>query len=146
MPRRPSSVPLVEDALLARLQARTGLAGAAIAITLPARLEGRQDKLFFVGAHGVERTLYVEQGARRETYLLPLWLEVFRASGLDPEPARERFWEIVEEIEAELERDPEIANVADNAFLEAIDEVNPFVADNGWIFKAVLSIRVHAVI
>lgn len=146
--RRASSVPAVEAALVTRLQARTGLQGCAIKGTLPraGKVPDSDDKLYFIGVEGLRRDYLTDQHAKRETYLLPLWVETYRPSGDDPAPAHDRFWQLVEEVEAELADDPELANVADDAWVEEIPEVNSFVATDGWVFKGVLFIRVLAVV
>jgi hypothetical protein len=71
---------------------------------------------------------------------------VYRPCGDDPAPVRTRFWEIVEEIEAELEKDPELANIADDSWVEEILEANALPTSDGWIMKSVLYIRVLAIV
>jgi hypothetical protein len=148
MPRRPCTVKPVEDALVARLAARTALADTAVQVTLPlaGKVPSQNDRIYLLGVQDVRREHLTDQRAKRETYRLPLWVEVYRPCGDEPGPVRDRFWTIVEEIEAELELDPELANIADDAWVEEILEANALPTSDGWIMKSVLYVRVLAVV
>jgi len=62
--RRRSSVPAVEDALLARLTARAGLAGVFVLLGLPAEAPVQTERVYLIGVQANTREHYVDQGAR----------------------------------------------------------------------------------
>lgn len=145
-PRRRSSVPAVEDALHARLQARPGLAGVFVLLGLPAQVPSRRERIYLIGVQENERRPRTQQGLRLETYIIPAIVEVHGVTGRDRTVVRDRFWEIVEEIEAELADDPELANIADDSAVEQIVEMNVLPATDGWIAKGLVHIRVNGVV
>lgn len=144
--RRASSVPAVEDALLARLAARAGLAGVFVLLGLPTEVPTKRERVYLIGVQENERQPRVQQGARRETYIIPAIIEVHGVTGRDRNAVRDRFWEIVEEIEDELADDPELGDIADDSCVEQIVEMNVLPATDGYIAKGLLHIRVNGVV
>ena len=140
MSRRASSVPAVEDALLVRLEAR--IPTAAVMLGLPGAVPDANDRVYILGVQGLQRQPRVEQGARRETYALRILIDCFEPDGSERIRPRDRFWEIVEEIEDELADDPELANIADGSSVEEIVEVNVFPSGDGWLARGLLHVRV----
>ncbi len=146
--RRASSVPAVEDALEARLQARAGLAAVHVRLGLPTELEvpRLRDRIYIIGVQENQRLKHTEQGSRRETYLIPALIEVHDVTGRNRSAARDRWWTILEEIEDELADDPELADIADDSAVEEVVEMNVLPATDGYIAKGLIHIRVNAIV
>lgn len=136
----------MEDALAARLQARAGLADVFVLLGLPTEVPRKLERIYLIGVQENERQPRVQQGARRETYIIPAILEVHGVTGRDRNAVRARFWEIVEEIEDELADDPELANLADDSCVEQVVEMNVLPATDGYIAKGLLHIRVNGIV
>lgn len=113
---------------------------------LPQRVPSEPERLYLLGVQDNVREPYVDQGARRESYVIPLLIECFYPSQDERQRVRDRFWVLVEDVEAELADDPELANIADDAEVEQIVEMNVLPSGDGWLARGLLHIRVLAVV
>lgn len=113
---------------------------------LDEKVPSEPDRIYFLGVLENRRDRFVEQGARRESYIVPLLIETYYPSRDERQRVRDRFWQLVEEVEAELADDPELANVADDSEVEEVPEMNTFPSGDGWLARGLLHVRVNAVI
>jgi hypothetical protein len=137
------TAPAAEDALVERLDA--ALDGVRVG-PLPTEIPTEQDRVYIIGVEGLARSPRTEQGAKLETYLIVLWVEVQRFGATSRSESRNRGWELVDLIDADLVDDDELADVVDDSALEGVPEMNTLPTDDGWITKGIVHVRVNATV
>ncbi len=140
-----STAPLAEAALCARLAARTGFETAVVQVGLPASEPRNTDRVYFASIDDLVRTPAAHIGIRAERYTLSVLIEV-RRPAKQRDVVTARMWEIIDEVEAELWRDQELADDVDTAEVTAIPTAFTVPHPDGWIGKASVQITVTAVV
>lgn len=139
-----TSVPTVEDALVERLTARLG-ASVLVQLGLPAEAVTELERVYLVGVENLTRAVIAQQELYRETYTVPLIVEV-QSFGTERAAARDRAWEIVLAIGAEISDAPRVDGAADEVELASIPEVNLLPTADGWIARALVHLSVTAIL
>lgn len=103
-----STVPAVRAALVALLQARPGLAGVQVGYSHPGDALERES-MFLGGTRGRHDPANLRAGRkhRDEAYTLDVWVDV-SADGPTAQPASERAWALIGELEDVLADDPSL--------------------------------------
>lgn len=144
----PSTVPAAKAALLAALQAREDLAGVLAQRGLPAEVPTQNERIYLTGTEALTRDPVLQQGLRRESYLLPLVIEVerFGRGNEVRDQVEQRGWDIVDELEAAIATDPELGGVLDDSELEGVPvEVTlPLTSNDGWLTRISAQVRARA--
>lgn len=141
MSRPACSVPAVEEALVERLTTR--LPDALVRRGAPKTVPTKRERVYVLGPEDLERRLAAQQGQRLETYQLVVRVEIKRR---DEDDARARGWEVIEQIEADLEADPEVGIAASDAYLEELESYDVGMTDDGWLAQATIRVRVIALL
>lgn len=143
-----TTVPAAKAALLAVLQAREDLAGVLVQRGLPAEVPAQKERVYLSGTEALTRDPVLQQGLRRESYLLPLVIEVERFGRGDQvrDGVEQRGWDIVDELEAAIAEDPELGGILDDAELEGVPvEVTlPLTGNDGWLTRITAQVRARA--
>lgn len=139
-----ATAPAARAALIERLQAALG--ADVLVGPLPTEVPHETDRVYMIGVEGFTRTPRTQQGAKLETYLLVLIIEVQRTGADSRDDAEGRWWELVDLIDADLVDDDELADVVDGSALEAVPEQNTLPLEDGWISKGTVQIRVTATV
>lgn len=136
-----SSIPGAEAQLVAALAARTGLASALVQEGLPTEIPNETERVYLLGAENATRTRITEQGTKRETFTMPVLVEV-RGYGKDSRAdTKDRAWEIVGELEDTIAADPELdANVAD-ATTGTITAPAARPTEDGWLMHITVDVN-----
>lgn len=135
-----TSVPAVEDALHDRLTAI--LSGVLVRFGLPTEVPTEPDRLYLIGVENLTRSA---QQPTRETYTVPLVLEVERA-GQDRAEPRDRMWEVIGLIVDDLAETPRVDGAADRVELAAVPEVNLVPTSDGWIARGLVHVTATALL
>lgn len=138
-----TTVPAVEDAIQARLAA--ALTGTLVRFGLPPDVPTQKDRVYLIGVENLSRASVMQQGPVRETYTIPLVLEVERA-GTNRSTARARAWELIGLIADDLADTPHVAGAADRVEFAGVPEMNLIPTQDGWIARALVHIAATAVI
>lgn len=134
------SVPTVKTALVAVLRNRPALAAVAIEHGLPTKVPTKPERIYVAGAKGVRRD--PPPGVREEVFKVTVIVEVLGVRGAPSETTEARMWEIANEVEAELARDPELGVACANAWLELEQEHTAPTADKGFLSRGLFALNV----
>jgi hypothetical protein len=133
-------------------QHRAGLANTVIQIGLPAEAPSpitQTERIYLTGTEALTREAAVQQRCWRESYLLPLIVEVERHGGKEiREAVEERGWAIFDEITTAIAVDDELGGTVDEAEVESVPaEVTlPLHNNDGWLTRITVSVRATALI
>lgn len=138
-----TTVPAVEDAIVAALQSRAGLTDVLVDYGLPAELPDERERIYLIDLRDLRRDPSGTRGARTEAYDLRLLVETHLA-GEDRATVRARMWTLVGEIESGLAEDPELGGASDEAVFAGVIEASTLPTTDGWIGKALVRVAVEA--
>lgn len=140
-----TSVPDAKDALTAALAARSGLDGALVMVGLPAEVPTQAERIYFTGVEDLKRDRLGQQRFFAETYVLMVLVEVHQVDRAPSGSATaRRAWEIVDEITATIQIDPELGGVIDESEISSIPAEVTLPSTEGWITRITVRIDTSA--
>lgn len=141
-----STAPEAEAALCARIAARTGFEDATVQVGLPAAGQPvKKDRVYFSSIDDLTRTAKAVTGIQGESYTLTVLVEVVRPAK-SRDVVKARMWQIIDELEAELWRDQELADDVETAEVSSIPTAFTVPHTDGWIGKAIVHVAVDALV
>lgn len=141
-----TSVPHAQDALLAAIVARSGLDNARVQLGLPGDVPRERERIYIDDMEDLERERIAEQDVFRETYVLPVIVEV-RTIGADTRSTcRDRAYAISDLVDAAVTADRELAGAAHDSLVEGIAHQLTRPMPDGWITYLRVNVRVLTVV
>ena len=145
-----STVPALKAALLARLQARPGLAGVQVSWGRPhGALAPEWIMLGSTRAgdptgeeSGGQSTAVLGRHRREERYVLDVWVSCIAAGLSEQQDLTERAYELVAEIEDELRDDATVNGTVRTAQVTDASDLTEAIADNGQQREARVRVQV----
>ena len=135
-----TTVPTVEDALLARFTA----AISPVRVTLGVPPEKRpREGLYILDVTNHTRQVVAQQELASETYTVPMQLEV-QTYGQDRAAARDRMWNLIGLMLADIAGEPRVSGVAQSIELASVPQVSIHGESDGWQALADISFEVTA--